>query len=89
MKKIINYLSNLFPTLTDKQKHFIYGLLFCLISSFIMESLLVGIIFVVISAIWKEYWDSRGNGKVELMDAIATILGGAIGALIYELLSKS
>jgi hypothetical protein len=41
----------------------------------------VGFIAGCLAAILKEWWDSKGHGTVEVMDALFTILGAAFGAL--------
>ncbi len=37
-----------------------------------------GMTAAVGAAIGKEYWDSKGHGNVEMTDALATALGGAL-----------
>lgn len=64
----------------DKRKIFIVGALI----SFIVGVLIapwVGFIAGCLAAILKEWWDSKGHGTVEVMDALFTIFGAAFGVL--------
>lgn len=64
----------------DKRKHFIVGALI----SFVVGILIapwVGFVVGCLAAILKEWWDSKGHGTVEVMDALFTIFGAAFGAL--------
>ena len=36
----------------------------------------------VILGIAKEVYDSRGHGTVEVLDVVATIVGGVVGAIL-------
>lgn len=60
----------------DKRKHFIVG---AVISLFIGTLLgwWVGFLVGSLVGIGKEWWDSKGNGTVEVMDAFFTMLGAA------------
>lgn len=60
----------------DKRKHFFVGLAI----SLVLGSLLgcwVGFIVGSLAGIVKEWWDSKGNGTVEVMDAVFTMFGAA------------
>lgn len=68
----------------DKRKHFIVGLAI----SLVFGSLLgwwVGFIAGSLAGIVKEWWDSKGHGKVEEMDAIFTLIG-AVCAIPFSIL---
>lgn len=61
----------------DKRKHFIVGWAI----SVILGSLLgcwVGFIIGSLAGIVKEWWDSKGHGTVEVMDAIFTMFGAMV-----------
>lgn len=60
----------------DKRKHFVVGFAI----SLVLGSLLgwwVGFLVGSLAGIVKEWWDSKGHGTVEVMDAIFTMLGAA------------
>lgn len=60
----------------DKRKHFVVGFAI----SLVLGSLLgwwVGFLVGSLAGIIKEWWDSKGHGTVEAMDAIFTMLGAA------------
>ncbi len=65
----------------DKQKHFLAGLLISLLFG-TAGSPLTGFIVATITGVVKEsYWDCYlKRGTPELLDAIATTIGGALGA---------
>ena len=50
--------------------------------SLIFENLTLAIGASVILGIAKEVYDSRGHGTVEVLDAVATIAGGVVGAIL-------
>ncbi|MBR4115650.1 MAG: hypothetical protein IKK40_06530 [Bacteroidales bacterium] len=65
----------------DKRKHFFVGLAI----SLVLGSLLgwwVGFTIGSLAGIVKEWWDSKGNGTVEVMDAVFTMLGALVGCPI-------
>ncbi len=60
----------------DKRKHFTAGVAM----SLVLGSLLgwwVGFIVGCLAGIVKEWWDSKGHGTVEVMDAAFTMFGAA------------
>lgn len=60
----------------DKRKHFIAGA----VISAIVGTLLgwwVGLFAGSVAGILKEWWDSKGHGTVEVMDAVFTMFGAA------------
>ena len=64
----------------DKRKHFIVGALIAFIVGVLIAPW-VGFIAGCLAAILKEWWDSKGHGTVEVMDALFTVVGAAFGAL--------
>lgn len=64
----------------DKRKHFIVGALIAFIVGVLIAPW-VGFIAGCLAAILKEWWDSKGHGTVEVMDALFTIFGAAFGVL--------
>ena len=64
----------------DKRKHFVVGALIAFVVGLLIAPW-VGFIAGILAAILKEWWDSKGHGTVEVMDALFTILGAAFGAL--------
>ena len=73
MKKLLSYLAK--PQ-HDKLLHYFYGsllALLCLPFIGIYSAFVVAFV-----ALAKELWDSRGNGTVEFMDVVWTMLGGGV-----------
>lgn len=66
----------------DKQAHFWAGLAIMLAVS-LFAGWVVGLAVAVLAAIAKEAYDALGFGDSDLMDAVATILGGVAGAVLY------
>lgn len=64
----------------DKRKHFVVGALIAFVVGILIAPW-VGFIAGCLAAILKEWWDSKGHGTVEVMDALFTIFGAAFGAL--------
>lgn len=61
----------------DKVLHLIAGAVIALaVGSFLTP--LAGLIAACLAGIGKEVWDHQGNGTPETLDALVTILGGAI-----------
>ena len=58
----------------DKLLHYIIG---SVLGLFGFINIWIGVAAVLLFAIGKEIRDSRGYGTPEVMDAVATILGGA------------
>ncbi|MDD3019486.1 MAG: hypothetical protein PHX61_00735 [Alphaproteobacteria bacterium] len=57
----------------DKRKHFIVGLAISLLVGVFLP--LLGVLVGCIAGAFKEWWDSKGHGTVELMDFLFTVLG--------------
>ena len=68
----------------DKKKHFIAGFVISAIVGFLLVPW-VGFATGCIAGILKEWWDSKGHGTADVMDAIFTFLG-AFTALPFTLL---
>jgi len=66
----------------DKLLHFVAGLICATFVYLIFENLTLAIGASVILGIAKEVYDSRGHGTVEVLDAVATIVGGVVGAIL-------
>ncbi|MGD9581276.1 MAG: hypothetical protein AB7V50_07875 [Vampirovibrionia bacterium] len=66
----------------DKLLHFVAGLIASAVVYLIFENLTLAIGASVILGIAKEVYDSRGYGTVEMLDAVATIVGGAVGVIL-------
>lgn len=60
----------------DKRKHFIVGFFISLVIASLL-GFLIGFIAGSLAGILKEWWDSKGHGTVEVMDALFTALGAA------------
>lgn len=60
----------------DKQKHFVAGLFASLLTG-VLFGFWVGFSVGGLVGALKEWWDSKGHGAVEVMDALFTILGAA------------
>jgi len=67
----------------DKVNHFVVGQAVALLGLYFWWWL--SIVAVVLVAVGKEVWDSKGNGTVEVLDALATIAGGVLIVGLYLL----
>lgn len=70
----------------DKLLHFVAGSICSAFVYVITLNLTLAIGASVILGIAKEVYDSRGHGTVEVLDAVATAVGGAVGAVIIRML---
>jgi hypothetical protein len=61
---------------TDKLLHILVGIAIAAI--LYPLGLIPAVVAVVVVAISKELWDRTGRGTPELLDAVATIAGGAL-----------
>jgi len=68
----------------DKLLHFVAGFVVSAVVYLIFENLTLAIGASVILGIAKEVYDSRGHGTVEVLDAVATGLGGVVGAVLIR-----
>lgn len=85
LKKILNYQNKLTPK-NDKLAHFFWGFWYAVVSVliylFLIDWIYIVIIPTVIISAIKEYYDSKGNGTVELLDFIFTIIPSIIFYII-------
>lgn len=63
----------------DKAFHFLAG---WAIAATFQSAPLVAAALVGAAAVGKEIWDKRGHGTPELMDIVATLLGGIAGLVV-------
>lgn len=68
----------------DKQGHFYIGCIVTFTATLFIP-LLYAFILAIIVGIAKEVWDSFGNGHVEFLDGLATVLGGLYVVLLYSI----
>ena len=66
----------------DKLLHFVAGSICSTIVYLITLNLTLAIGASVILGIAKEVYDRRGHGTVEVLDAVATVAGGAVGVVL-------
>lgn len=57
----------------DKRKHFIVGFLISLVVGIFLP--IVGFLVALAAGAFKELWDSKGHGTVEVMDFVFTAIG--------------
>lgn len=68
----------------DKLLHFVAGSICSAVVYLITRNLTFAIGASVILGIAKEVYDSRGHGTVEVLDAVATALGGVVVAVLMR-----
>lgn len=68
----------------DKLLHFVAGSICSAVVYLISGNLTLAIGASVALGISKEVYDSRGHGTVEVLDAVATIAGGVVGAILIK-----
>ena len=68
----------------DKLLHFVAGSICATFVYLITLNLTLAIGASVILGIAKEVYDSRGHGTVEVLDAVDTIAGGVVGAVLMR-----
>jgi hypothetical protein len=68
----------------DKLLHFVAGSICSAFVYVITLNLALAIGASALLGIAKEVYDSRGHGTVEVADAVATAVGGAVGAVIIR-----
>ena len=66
---------------TDKQLHFLGGIILALVFGLFL-GIWAGLAAAVIAGLAKEAYDSLGFGTLDKWDAVATVAGGIIGALV-------
>ena len=68
----------------DKLLHFVAGSICSIIVYLIIGNLTLAFGASVALGISKEVYDSRGHGTVEVLDAVATALGGVVGVILIK-----
>lgn len=63
----------------DKAFHFLAG---WAIAATFQSVPFIAAALVAVAAVGKEIWDKRGHGTPELMDIVATLLGGIAGLVV-------
>lgn len=71
----------------DKQKHFVAGLFASLLAGALF-GFWVGFSVGGLVGAFKEWWDSKGHGAVEIMDFVFTLLGSIAGASLSVILIR-
>ncbi len=69
----------------DKVVHLLAGALITLTALLLTGNRLIAVAMAVVAGAWKEWWDSRGHGQVELADLVATIVGWILAVASVEL----
>ena len=68
----------------DKLLHFVAGLICATFVYLITLNITLAIGASVILGIAKEVYDSMGHGTVEILDAVATAVGGVVGVILVR-----
>ena len=68
----------------DKLMHGIAGFIFGLFICFMAKSCALALLAAVILGILKEIYDHFDHGTVEVLDAVATVLGGVVGVILIK-----
>lgn len=68
----------------DKIKHFIAGAIASIVVYVVTFNVTIAVALSALLGIGKEVYDSRGHGTVEVADAVATVLGGVVGAILIK-----
>ena len=68
----------------DKIKHFAVGLAVSIVAYVVTSSATIAFSLSALLGIGKEVYDSRGHGTVEVLDAVATALGGVVGVILVR-----
>jgi hypothetical protein len=66
----------------DKLLHFVAGLICSAVVYLITGSPIIAFSASALLGAAKEVYDSRGHGTVEVLDAVATVAGGVVGAIL-------
>ena len=69
----------------DKIKHFIAGAIASIVVYVATFNVTIAVSFSVLLGIGKEVYDSQGHGTVEVLDAVATVAGGVVGAILVRM----
>ncbi|CAB4165451.1 hypothetical protein UFOVP820_49 [uncultured Caudovirales phage] len=71
----------------DKQAHFWWG--WAIATTVYPSGVFVSIFLTIFLALAKELWDREGHGTCDFYDALATALGGIMGALVSFAIIKA
>ena len=66
----------------DKLLHFVAGFVVSFVVYVATSNATIAFSLSALLGIAKEVYDSRGHGTVEMLDAVATIVGGVVGAIL-------
>lgn len=66
----------------DKLLHFVAGSICAVFVYAVIGSPILAIGASALLGIAKEVYDSRGHGTVEVLDAVATAVGGIVGVIL-------
>ena len=69
----------------DKIQHFIVGVIASAVVYVITGNIPIAVGCAVVLGIAKEVYDAQGHGTVEILDAVATGLGGVVAVAILKL----
>lgn len=70
----------------DKKLHFIAGLVIAILGGVIIDPI-TGLGFAIGAGVFKECYDDFHNKKIEVMDAVATAIGGCVGFAVVSLIN--
>ena len=68
----------------DKIKHFIAGAIASIVVYVATFNATIAVSFAVLLGVGKEVYDAQGHGMVEVLDAVATVLGGIVGVILIR-----
>ena len=68
----------------DKLLHFVAGFAVSIVAYVVTSSATIAFSLSALLGIGKEVYDSRGHGTVEVLDAVATALGGVVGVILVR-----
>ena len=68
----------------DKLLHFVAGSIASIVVYVVTFNATIAVAFSALLGIGKEVYDSRGHGTVEVLDAVATVLGGVVGVILFR-----
>ena len=68
----------------DKIKHFIAGAITSIVVYVATFDATIAVSLSALLGVGKEVYDSRGHGTVEVLDAVATVLGGVVGVILIR-----
>lgn len=67
----------------DKLLHFATGYIIGNIITLALGYWSLGMIGAILAASGKEIWDYKGHGVPDISDFVATVIGGAVGSLVF------